>query len=201
MEIRSIATIDELSTAIAFFEQVFHTHRQLLTDENSPYAYAAWERRFLEDPYLLVTAFDNGDVVGAIWGRVDNASVTVGPVAVAQDYRGQGIGFSLLHELEDRCRKRGIDFLCLGSREEAEGFYLKCGYQPNLLIQAKKPVTLDELRRENAVYAEEWTFEDEVDVRLCLRTPAIDKQLERHYDETFPGCSTQTFFVKSLGDA
>jgi len=201
MEIRSIATIGELSAAIAFFEQVFHTHRQLFSDENSPYAYAAWEPRFLEDPSLLVTAFDSGSIVGTAWGRGDNASVTVGPVAVAGEYRGQGIGFSLLHELENRCLKLGIGFLCLGALEEAEEFYLKCGYQPNLLIQAKKPVTLDELRRENAVYAEEWTFEDEVDVRLCLRTPAIDKQLQRHYNESFPGCSTQTFFVKSLGDA
>ena len=200
MEIRSIATTDELSTAITFFEQVLHTERRLFSDENSPYAYAAWERRFVEDPYLLVTAFDNGDVVGATWARGDSKSAIVGPVAVAQEYRGQGIGFSLLHELENRCRKRGIHSLCLGSREEAEGFYLKCGYQPNLLIQAKKPVTLDKLRRENTAYTEEWTFEDEVDVRLCLRTPAIDKQLRRHYNETFPGCSTQTFFVKSLGE-
>lgn len=199
MEIRSIATTDELSKAIAFFrETIPFRSTDILTDEDSPYTYAAWERRFLEDPCLLVTAFDCGQIIGAAWGRVEGTSVTVGPVAVGVEYRGRGIGFLLIRELEARCLKLGIHSLWLGALQKAEGFYLKCGYQPSLLIQARKPVTLDDLRRENTVYTEEWTYEDETDVRLCLRTSAIDRQIQRRYDERFPGCSTQVLFSKRL---
>jgi GNAT superfamily N-acetyltransferase len=193
----SIAYVDDEF----ILKRVLDFSESILGKIDSPdYSETAWFRRLTQLPELLLYAEAGGEVVGLAFGRCDTGSdgITVGPVAVAPLHRGAEIGRKLLSELEHRAAKLGFHHLGLGAREEAEGFYLKCGYTPFLFIQARKPVTLNELRAINTKYDEVWSYEDDTDVRLMLMTPIIDKNLQHIYDSAFPGCSTQTTFDKRV---
>ncbi|MBC8570057.1 GNAT family N-acetyltransferase [Oscillospiraceae bacterium NSJ-54] len=51
-----------------------------------------------------------------------------GRIAVLKEYRGQGLGRTLLDELEKKTRQLGGKWGELGAQCRARGFYEKCGY-------------------------------------------------------------------------
>lgn len=88
--------------------------------------------------------------------------------------------------------------LILGAVEDAEGFYIKCGFSPFLFVQTKPPYTLADLQALNLRYPEVWSYDDGTDIRVMLDTRGIDRELQRSYEAAFPGCSTQTVFIKRI---
>lgn len=192
-EIRTVDTSAALEAAYTFCERFFPDL------DADTYARTKWLERMKTASDLMPYAASGGAVVAVVFGRVeDSGEVTVGPVAVDFAFRGRGLGRALLSELEARAARRGVRLLTLGAVESAEGFYLKCGYTPYLFIQTKPPRTLAKLRAVNPGYPEARTCDDGTDVRLMLATGKIDKALQRAYDAAFPGCATQTVFMKEL---
>ncbi len=199
--IRNIANVDELRAAYALAKQ--YLGGDVLSELNPQYALSSWQQRLREGSTLLITAFEGGAPVGMVWGRDDNGGVTIGPVAVDQAYRRTGWGRKLLQTFEQAAYQAGYRQLTLGSTESAERFYLRCGYTPYLFIQWYRmsyddSVTLEQLRYLSENRHEIMAYEDNGSVRLMLATHGVDKRLQARYDNTFPSCSTQYIFMKTL---
>lgn len=98
------------------------------TDNSELYGYDAWHKRFIDGLQPLVYAMKGEEIVSAILGRAENRdSLVIGFVACRENYRRQGITTKLLGYFEDLARKKGFQYITLGSKEDA--FYEKCGYK------------------------------------------------------------------------
>ena len=56
--------------------------------------------------------------------------VKIGRMAVLKERRREGIGRQILEYLMNLAREQGFKHAVLHAQMHAEGFYLKCGYQP-----------------------------------------------------------------------
>lgn len=190
--IKTINSEQKLQIVLAFANEI------LYPEGNPVRPFSFWLECYQKEPELLLYVEDNGCICGCVFGRIDNNHITVGMVAVDPQYRRCGIGSALMKEIEERSRRMNYNALVLGARQEAEQFYLSCSFIPQLFIQAKVPTTLEQLRSLNEKYPEAGSSESEGWVRLMLKTPTIDHELQLKYDEQFPGCSTQTVFIKKI---
>ena len=81
--------------------------------------------------YLVAKVEDKAVGYVGVWKIFDEGHIT--NVAVHPNYRGQGIGKSLISELLYLCEKEGINSLTLEvrkSNENAQNLYTKCGFYP-----------------------------------------------------------------------
>jgi predicted GNAT family N-acyltransferase len=53
----------------------------------------------------------------------------IGRMAVIKQWRGKGLGASLLREAIDICKKQGSKSICLSAQTHAINFYLKAGFK------------------------------------------------------------------------
>ena len=193
-DIKHVKDETDLDRALSFVRAIFKDSSGFDSPVNSK---EAWLARMNQYADFMLYAQHDDEIVGVVFGRVDSGeSITVAMVACDERYRHCGIASSLLAELEKRALARGHHFIVAGALESAEGFYLKCGYTPHLFIQSRRPFTLENLRLLNDRYDEAWSYGNGTDIRLCILTKGIDKELQNKYDEAFPGCSTQTLFTK-----
>lgn len=104
----------------------------------------------------------------------------------------------MMQEMETRARDLGQHTLALGAAEEAEPFYLSCGFHANLFIQLPEPDSVERLEALNEGYEIVWKAEQEGQSKLMLQTPEIDKALQGKYNQAFPNCYTQYVFIKHI---
>lgn len=195
--IRSIATERELDEALALDCRVFGVS----SESSSPaYARERWLERMQSHGDLMLYAESGGEMIGIVFGRIEQGrSVTVGPVAVDARFRSLGVGRNLILLLEKRALGHGIRHLALGAVERAEGFYQRLGYTGTLLVQSDTH-SIEELLALNTDYRVAGTNVYEGTVRqVYLDLPAPDRALQHRYEQTFPGCSTQMVFTKTIG--
>lgn len=84
------------------------------------------------DPDLFLVAEENGRVIGSVVGGFDGRRGLVYHLAVAPEYRQQGIASQLMNELEDRLREKGcLRAYLLVTRDnlEAQRFYEHRGWE------------------------------------------------------------------------
>lgn len=189
--IRAISGLDELKDVYAFATPILALPSGIHTLEY-------YAEQLAKTPQLSVVAEQDGRICGCILASVEGDHVLVGPVAVAADSRGKGIGSAMMREIEQQAKEIGQDTLVLGALEGTETFYLGCGFQPNLFIQAPEPDSGERLRSLNQRYEVIWESQQDGWSKLLLRTPVIDKDLQREYQRRFPACSTQYVFVKHI---
>lgn len=194
--IKHVTTERELDAALDFDKKVFGLSSER---SNSAYSREKWLERMKDCGDLMLFAESRGKVIGIVFGRLENVkSVTVGPVAVDERFRKQGIARELMLTLEKRALERGIHHLALGAAESAEGFYQKLGYTGTLLIQSEKH-GIEELLSLNDRYPVKSTgvYGGTVN-QVYLDLPAPDRELQRRYENTLPGCYTQMVFGKII---
>ncbi len=104
----------------------------------------------------------------------------------------------MMRELETHAKALGQNTLILGALEEAEFFYLNCGYQPNLFIQLHEPDSVGRLEALNEGYEIAWKAEQNGKSKLMLQMAGIDKGLQKKYNQAFPNCYTQYVFIKHI---
>ncbi len=181
----------------AVLQLVYSLFPQLDNDEYR-YSREFWVEKMGELPELLLFARDGSTVVGSVFGWGNNGAVTIGHCGVAEAHRGKGIGSALMVEVERRATDLGCSRITLGALEDAEEFYAKLGYSGSLLIQSETH-SIDELKDLNERYEVIGTnvYEGTVN-QVWLRLPATDRELQRKYEETLPGCGTQMTFGKPL---
>lgn len=93
----------------------------------------ALERDAADATAVHVLAMDaDGRSVGTARMVVDVAGDTgrIGRMAVLADHRGQGIGATMLHWLEQQARQQGLGRLALHAQLPALPLYLRAGYLP-----------------------------------------------------------------------
>jgi DNA-binding CsgD family transcriptional regulator/N-acetylglutamate synthase-like GNAT family acetyltransferase len=189
--LKQVESLDELKQVYAFAASVLGLPTARHTLEY-------YVEQFRVTPQLMVTARRKSLIVGCVLASIEGDHVLVGPVAVAENVRRQGVGAAMLAEVERQAKALGQTTLILGALEEAEEFYLSCGYQPFLFIQYPEPAFVSQLKTLNTQYAVAWEAQDDGWSKLMLRTPQIDKVLQASYESTFPNCSTQTVFIKEI---
>jgi len=163
-----------------------------------PHTLEHYLARLAESPQLLVVAEREDRTCGCVLASLEGDHVLVGPVAVAEDSRRMGIGTAMMQELEERAKGMGQHTLVLGALEDAEAFYLSCGFQPNLFIQLPRLNAGDQLQSLNVKYEVIGSWEQDGWSRLMLGTPTVDKGLQREYESRFADCTTQYVFTRRI---
>ncbi|HOP11941.1 MAG TPA: GNAT family N-acetyltransferase [Oscillospiraceae bacterium] len=192
--IKYVTTEQELDAALEFNMKIFGTR-----SDAPDYTREKWLERIKTYDDLMLFAESDGKVIGIVFGRVERGvSVTVGPVAVDECFRKHGIARNMILLLEKRALRHGIHHLCLGAAETAEGFYEKLGYTGTLLIQSEEN-SIEKLLSLNTKYRVHHTnvYGGTIN-QVYLELPAADRELQRRYENTLPGCYTQMVFEKKI---
>jgi len=89
------------------------------------------EKKAAHDPDLFLVAEVEGKVVGSVIGGFDGRRGLIYHLAVAGDYRNQGLASRLMEEVERRLREKGClkcYLLVLNGNDEAARFYKHRGW-------------------------------------------------------------------------
>ncbi len=191
--LKTIGTLAELDQVYSFAVSILGEMEDII------HTIEYCRRQVSLTPSLLVYAEGQGKVIGCILGSIDDDHVLVGPTAVAEEERGLGIGSAMMQRIEEEAKKLGQTTLILGARQEAEGFYVHCGYRPNLFIQFPEMGQVERLKQLNHQYPVIWESEEGKWTRLMLATPQVDRELQATYEKQFPSCRTQYVFIKEIG--
>jgi len=194
--IKNVSSKQELEKAFDFFKMIFIG---MPVVNNPEYSLEKWEEHMKNHGDLMLYASLNSLVIGIVFGRInDNNSITLGPVAVHENYRGIGIAKEMIFLLEERATHYGILSINLGSVESAERFYSKLGYTGSLLIQSQIH-SVEQLISLNNKYKVEFTniYDGKVS-QVCLELTEPDRDLQKKYEIAFPGCYTQMMYWKNI---
>ena len=195
--IKNVSSKQELEKTFDFFKMIF-TGRTVV--DNPEYSLEKWEERMKNHGDLMLYASLDSEVIGIVFGRInDNHSITMGPVAVHENYRGIGIAKKMIFLLEERATHYGIHSIILGAVQSAERFYSKLGYTGSLLIQSQIH-SIEQLLSLNNRYKVKFTniYDGKVS-QVCLDLTEPDRGLQKEYEAAFPGCYTQMMYWKNIG--
>lgn len=194
--IKNVSSKEELEKTFHFFKRIF-IDKPIV--KNPEYSLEKWEERMKSNGDLMLYTSLEGEVIGMVFGRIScNQSITIGPVAVDENYRNLGIAKEMIFLLEERAKHYDIHTLKLGAVESAERFYSKLGYTGSLLIQSQIH-SIDELLSLNTKYKVEFTniYDGKVS-QVCLELRDPNRDLQNEYETTFPGCYTQMMYWKKI---
>lgn len=87
-------------------------------------------KKVQHDPDLFIVAELNGDIIGTVIGGFDGRRGMIYHLAVDAEFRGLGIGTSLMETIDDRLRNRGClrSYLLVGRESSAGQFYTEQGW-------------------------------------------------------------------------
>jgi GNAT superfamily N-acetyltransferase len=180
VEIRAVRSDAELAEAWAFLEG-FLPQVQL---PGYPRSLAFYRDRLPEEAGLTVVARDPaGEVAGAALASVDGDRVLLGEVAVAEAYRGHGIGSRLVERVATGAAARGVAELLVGAADDgAARFYARNGFTAWLFLDCHGgPDAV--ARRERllatrlASHRVEWRGGDERSARVTVACDGVDVAL------------------------
>lgn len=194
--IKHVSSKQELEKTFDFFKMIF---KGMPVVDNPEYSLEKWEERMKSHGDLMLYASLDNEVIGIVFGRIDNnSSITIGPVAVHENYRGIGLAKEMIFLLEERAAHYGVHSINLGAVQSAEGFYSKLGYTGSLLIQSQIH-SIEQLLSLNNSYKVEFTniYDGKVS-QVCLELREPNRDLQKEYETTFPGCYTQMMYWKSI---
>ena len=110
-----------------------------------PWYSPAFVDRLARSSFCFVGAFDKGSLVGMARSISDGISdAYILDTVVLKQYRGRGIGVSLVKALIKYIKARGIDWVTVIAEPGTEKFYRKAGFRimkdftPMIIIKRKK---------------------------------------------------------------
>ena len=95
------------------------------------WSYKTLATTFEQPTFCGVLCEDGGEVAGYGGITVAADSADIGNIAVAENYRGGGIGTAILQKLCEKAKERGAEKVFLEvrvSNTQAMRLYLKCGF-------------------------------------------------------------------------
>lgn len=195
--IKNVSSKQELEKTYDFFKMIF---TGMPVVNNPKCSLEKWEERMKNHGDLMLYASLDSEVIGIVFGSIndDNSSITISLVAVNENYRGIGIAKEMMLLLEERAIHYGVHYIHLGALESAEGFYSKLGYTGSLLIQSQIH-SIEQLLSLNNRYKVKFTniYDGKVS-QVCLELTEPDRDLQKEYEAAFPGCYTQMMYWKNI---
>lgn len=89
-------------------------------------------KKLQRDPDLFLVAEENGKIIGTVLGGYDGRRGLVYHLAVAESYRGNGLGTALMNELESRLKAKGCYkyyLLVTHDNLDVRDFYRRMGWE------------------------------------------------------------------------
>lgn len=120
-------TIDEYERILELWEEAGLPYKPEGRDTR-----ANIERELEEQPEYWIGAYEDGKLVGIVFGTDDGRKGWVNRLALAEDYRGQGIGRTLVEELERIFEEKGFKIwaaLIEPDNPEAKDFFEHLGFE------------------------------------------------------------------------
>ena len=90
------------------------------------------QKKLARDPDLFLVAEESGHIVGTVIGGFDGRRGSIYHLVVTASFRGRGIGFRLMDEIESRLRAKGCIrcyLMVTRDNEEAMRYYEKHGWE------------------------------------------------------------------------
>ena len=89
-----------------------------------------WLRRKFEDQIFLKALVDDGKIIGSVRAYIRQGTCFIGRLIVHPDFQNQGIGTSLMHDIERRFTEAGRFELFTGHLSKRNMYiYQKLGYR------------------------------------------------------------------------
>ncbi len=194
--IKNVISTSELLECYSFFEDIFKGQAVI---NNPEYSFSKWEDRLKSDSELMLYASLNDEIIGIVFARVSKTnSITLGPVAVHEEYRGNNIASEMVSLLEKRAKNYDFDTIDLGAVESAEKFYQKLGYTPYLLIQSEDHAVEKLLTLKTTNRVEYTNVYDNKVSQVCLELKDFSSNIRSKYECAFPGCHTMIMYKKKI---
>ena len=121
MDVRPVRDRRELEEALALREQVFCVEQgvELHADRDG-----------LDDEAIQIVALEDDRVIGTCRVLVDAEVGRLGRMAVAEGYRGRGVGAAILSAAERSAADAGAHLMRLHAQRYVEHMYAAAGYEP-----------------------------------------------------------------------
>lgn len=110
---------EEFAAALAIRLQVFVDEQKVPLEE---------ERDALDDTAQHFGCFVSDQMVATARVLSEGDSARIGRMAVLKEYRGTGLGRSLIETMVEYCRTQGFPQIQLSAQTHALEFYAKCGF-------------------------------------------------------------------------
>ena len=98
---------------------------------NEAWSFKSLATSFKQPPFVGLLCEDGGEIAGYGCLTVASDTADIGNIAVAENYRGAGMGTALLQKLCEKAKERGAQKVFLEVRVSncsAMKMYLKCGF-------------------------------------------------------------------------
>ena len=228
MFIDNVKTIEELDNVLAFAKAYYLSVLPNYggEDESQPYSRQFWTTEWKYNPGLLLSAKENGQIVGFVFGHAahdEMASenwellesngqkpgkqpdgrgiVTLGGNGVAARYKSTGLHEALFVEMEKRTKQLGYQSIMTGIFDGQETFFAKMGYTARVLVQSQKH-SIEELKAFNEqYYGYEVTATSIYDGhinQIWLNASLLDKGLRNKFEQEIGDCWVQVIVNKEF---
>ncbi|MFH0752395.1 MAG: GNAT family N-acetyltransferase [archaeon] len=154
------------------------------------------KKQYAKNPKLFIGCYDRDRLVGIIFGFVKKETVLLGEFAVDKTYRRRGIGKKMLVLFEVHAKATGKKRILLGSKEDAERFYLDRGYLPLLFVQIQHKKVPKDYRRKGYDIIKETNYPDAK--RLFIRGEKCNPRLKGKAKKDFNAYDVIYLFKKEI---
>lgn len=104
-----------------------------------------FSRQLAWDSDLIMIAEEDGEIVGAIIGTIENNHGCYFRIAIHPDYRRQGIGKALVSAMEQRFQQRKVSRILVAGDEHNQAampLYEAMGYGANKILEAFQKLSI-----------------------------------------------------------
>lgn len=112
-------------------------------------------KKFKANSKLFIGLFINDKIEGFICGFPRAGYLLLSQLALNKKFRKKGFGKKLVRFFEKNAGKK-YKTIKVGAEDNALGFYYSLGYKPFLLIQYKKPYSVNDFRDMKIIFKGIW---------------------------------------------
>jgi len=189
MKIREIK-LKELKKADNFQESILNPEKK---KRYRPYHKI--QKYYHREPSLFIGAFNKDEIIGVVFGRVIKNMILLCEMAISKEHQGKGIGKKILKKFEENSKKLKKKYIQLGSRESAEKFYLKEGYEPLIFVQIYHDKVLKNYKKLGYNIIKETNYIDSK--RLFIKIDKYDSKIKEKIKKDFNAYDVIYLFKKN----